>query len=472
MSRCPECDGLLRWGTQATIEHCHCGAGINVPGMSAVVDDSIGAGVVYLHCGLSAPGIGLPSAFSSLPLAALLDLLVFLGRMDLVIAQGNPDDLQPMEMLADRRILNAGTRIALDWPLAFDDLADRVRAARPGTRGVMREYGYLHRFIMRSGAAPYADLLRGAYARHLARRGDVLGLAWPPALPRPTAQLETMTLKEVQEAFGLGQNSFQALRKQPLWTDIKPVASTLTGARNSGYVYARADIAALKGKLSRLVTPGVADRTLGLGKGKTALLARAGLVTVHQWNRYYRNGERRSVDLAEVGEIFDRIRGLAVAAAPAQPIAFETLHTMAVARRVIAFADLIGCLLSGELRGYLADASPPGLDALVFERAGAVEVLGRLASSARTGEMVLGEVVRRLGIPAKAVHQLVTEGLLPQPRRVCAYIFDANSVRAFREQFIYDAELAWQCRPRRAEVRQRLAAAGVRPVTTIETKRG
>ena len=253
--------------------------------------------------------------------------------------------------------------------------------------------------------------------------------------------------------------------------DIRPVASTLTGARNSGCVYARADIAALKEKLSRLVTPGVADRTLGLGKGKTALLTGAGLVTVHQWNRYYRKSERRSVDLADVEKIFDRIRGLAVAAAPAQPIAFETFQTMAVARRVIGFAELIGCLLSGELRGYLADASAPGLDALVFERADAVEMLGRLASSARTGEMVLGEVVRRLGIPAKAVHQLVTEGLLPQPRRVCAYIFDANAVRAFREQFIYDTELARQHRTRPAEVRQRLAATGARPVTTIETGR-
>jgi len=472
MSRCPECGALLRWGGQSTIENCHCGAGLNVPGVSAVVDDSIGARVVYLHCGLAAPGYGLPPVFAGLPLAALLDLLVFLGRMDLVIAQGNPDDLQPVEMLADRRILNAGGRIALGWPLAFDDLADRVRAARPGMRGVMKEYGYLHRFIMRSGAAPYADLLRSAYASHLARRGDVLGVAWPPALPRPTAQLEIMTLKEAQASLGLGRHSFTALRSQPLWTAIKPVASTLSGARNSGYQYARTDIEALKEKLSRLVSPGVADGMLGMARGKTIQIAEAGMITVHQWHRHHRNSEQRSVDLREIEGIFERIRNLCVASAPARPLAFKTLQLMATARRVVSFVDLIGCLLSGQLRGHLADAAAPRLDGLVFEQANAEAVMDRMSSPEWTGEMVLGDVVRCLGIPAKAVHQLVGEGLLPQPRRVCAYIFGVDAIQVFRKGFTYDTELARQHGTRPDDVRRTLAEAGIRPVTTIKAKRG
>ena len=86
--------------------------------------------------------------------------------------------------------------------------------------------------------------------------------------------------------------------------------------------------------------------------------------------------------------------------------------------------------------------------------------------------MVLGEVVSRLGIPAKAVHQLVGEGLLPQPRRVCAYIFDADAIRAFQEEFTYDTALARQPRTRPAGIRRVLAAAGVRPATTITTKGG
>lgn len=472
MSACPECDAGLRWGGQVTIENCYCGAGLAVPGATAAVDDSIGARVVYLHCGVTVPGDGLPSAFAGLPLAALLDLLVFLGRMDLIIAQGNPDRLQPREMLTDRRVLNAGARIALDWPDAFDDLADRVRAARPGRRGVMKEYGYLHRFIMRSDAKPYADLLRWAYAAHLARRGDIVGRAWPPALPRPEAQPETMGLTEVQAMLGLGRNSFNALRGQPLWTAFKPVESTLSGARNNGCEYARVDIEALKKKLSRLVSPGVADRMLGMSRGKTAELAEAGLVTVHQWHRHHRKGEHRSIDLAEVKGIFERIRGLAVAAAPARPVTFETPQRMATARRVISFIDFIRCLLCGQLRGHLTDASARGLDGLVFEQSDAEAVMDRMSSPARTGEMVLGDVVRCLGIPAKAVHQLVGEGLLPQPRRVCAYIFGVDAIQVFRKGFTYDTELARQHGTRPDDVRRTLAEAGIRPVTTIKAKRG
>lgn len=472
MSACPECEAALRWGGQSTIENCHCGAELAVPGVTPAVDDSIGARVVYLHCGLTAPGDGLPPAFAALPLAALLDLLVFLGRMDLVIAQGNPDGLQPREMLTDRRVLSAGARIGLGWPDAFDDLADRVRAARPGMSGVTKEYGYLHRFIMRSGPAPYSQLLQSAYADHLARRGDVLGRVWPHALPRPAEQPGTMTLREVQAALGLGSNSFNALRRQPLWTAIKPVGPTRSGARNNGYNYARSDIEALKEKLSRLVSPGVADIMLGMGRGKTAQLAEADLVTVYQWHRHHRNSEQRSVDLEEIEGIFDRIRNLCVVSAPARPLAFRTLKSMATARRVVSFVDLIRCLLSGQLRGYLADPSVPRLGGLVFEQAHAEAAMDRMSSPARTGEMVLGDVVRCLGIPAKAVHQLVGEGLLPRPRRVCAYIFGADAIRAFRKDFTYDTELARQRRTRPDEIRRRLAAAGIRPVTTIESKRG
>lgn len=376
-------------------------------------------------------------------------------------------------MLTDRRVLNAGARIALGWPDAFDDLADRVRAALPGRRGVMKEYGYLHRFIMRSVAAPYAHLLQSAYADYLDRRGDVLGRAWPQVLPRPAEQPGTMTLREVQSALGLGRHSFDALRKQPLWIDVKPVASMRHGTkRNIGCDYARSDVEALKEKLSRLVSPGVADVMLGMNRGKTAQLAEAGLVTVHQWHRHHRNSEQRSVDLREIERIFERIRYLCVVSAPARPLTFRTLQAMATARRVVSFVDLIRCLLSGQLRGYLADPLAPKLDGLVFEQADAEAAMDWMSSPARTGEMVLGDVVRCLRIPAKAVHQLVGEGLLPRPRRVCAYIFSTDAIRAFRKEFAYDTELARQHGTRPDEVRRRLAVAGIRPVTTIEIKRG
>ena len=94
-----------------------------------------------------------------------------------------------------------------------------------------------------------------------------------------------------------------------------------------------------------------------------------------------------------------------------------------------------------------------------------------MSAPAQTGEMVLRDVVRYLRIPAKAVHPLVAEGLLPRPRRVCAYIFAADAIRAFREQFSYDTEVARQ-HELPDEIRRKLAAARVRPVATIRTKSG
>lgn len=468
MNCCPECSGRLSWVGQSTIENCYCGAELNVPGTTAPADDSTGARAVYLHCGLAAPDDGLPSAFTGLPLAALLDLLFFLGRMDLVIADGNPDGLQPREMLTDRRVLNAGARIALGWPESFDNMAGRVRAARPGRRGVMKEYGYLHRFIMRSGKAPYAGLLQNAYASHLARRADVSDRAWPPLLPRPALQMDAMTPMEVQRALGLGRNSFAFLRRQPLWTDIEPV----TSARNGTPQFARSDIDALKARLSRLMSPGVADTVLGIGRGRTAQLVEAGLITACHWNRNHRNSEQRSVDVADIYALFDRVRSLATSAPPAQAVTFESLLKMATARRVVTFIDVIRCLLSGEIRGHLADTGTPGLASLAFDRADAEQMMDRLASPAQTGKMVLGQVTRRLGIPAKAVHQLVAEGLLPRPQRVCAYIFDAHAIEAFRNEFTYDSAIARQTRTAVDPIRHDLALVGGRPVTTITMRNG
>ncbi len=470
IDRCPDCGMVIRWTSQWYLLFCNCGTRLDQPGISLSVDDCTGARAIYLHCGLS--GIGeqarLPSDFGELPLASLLDVLFFLGRMDRVIARSNPDGLQAREMRTDRSILNAGTRIALGWPGSFNDLAERVRAARQGRSGVQRQYGYLHRFIMRSAGTPQGALLRTAYAQHLAGRDDVTERCWPVGLPHPGEAMTGLSPSEIQRALGLGGNSFSALRKTPLFTGIKPILS----ARNSTVQYARADIEALRTKLDRMVSPGVADRTLGLGKGRTDLLVAAGIVEVHHWNRHHRNSEQRSVDLADLESLFRRIRALAISTAPGRPVTFDTLLVMAQVRRLVSYIDVIQCLLSGQLRGYVADPGARVLSGVTFEKAGAETIMNRLASPARTGKMLLGVVKRKLGIPAKAVHQLVAEGLLPEPQRLCAYIFDIEAVQAFQDEFTYDVAVARQRGTAVGEVRQTLATVGMRPLTIITMRNG
>ena len=232
----------------------------------------LGAAAVYQRCGLSCDGPELPPAFASLPLQDLLDVLFFLGRMDLVVASGNDRQIAQKEMLTKPGILEAGAMIALGWPGSFEDLAQRIRTAHGDEVAFSKQYDALHRFMAKCGEAPYADLLRTAYAAHLASRGDVSDGAWPVFLSKPNAVAPAVTKTEAKALLGLGHRSFSALTEQSLWTDLVPL---LPGRK--GNQYELADVLALKEKLDRLVTPGALDELLGIGRGKGAQLCDAGL---------------------------------------------------------------------------------------------------------------------------------------------------------------------------------------------------
>ena len=466
LDRCPACvvGGRIRWGRKGLLSG-ECGHDLSRQPADPA-GDCIGAAVVYRRCGLVCDGPDLPAPFAGLPLQDLLDLLFFLGRTDLVIARGNPDGFAPRTMWAEGAILDAGARIALGWPETFDDLATRVRASYPGALGVMLQYGYLHRFIMRCGDAPYAGLLRSAYARHLERRGDVSPKAWPDFLPAPASWPAVVSTLEARKLLGLGWKSFTILRRQPLWTDLKQVLSGPNGTPQ----FARDDVMALGTVLARLVSPYVADGLLGISQGKVSQLVGAGLLPVHMWNRNHKNGEQRSVDTADVAALFDKVARLCLEAAPHKPIPFRTMLRMAVMRRVIDFPDVIRCLLAGTLRGHLPDGAKD-FGSMVFEEADATVILDRMASPARSGKMCLRDVSRKLKIPGKAVHQLVAAKLLAEPQRKSAYLFDADAVEWFWDEFTYDTALARQKHVPPGSIREALALIGVRPVATINMQK-
>jgi hypothetical protein len=463
LDRCPECTegGRIRWGRR------HLLSGDCKHDLAQQPAESAGActgtAAIYRHCGLTCEGSSLPPAFADLPLQALLDLLFFLGRTDILVAQGNPDELYPRRAWSDGTVLDAGVRIALGWPNSFGDLAERVRATYPDVPGVMAQYGYLHRFIMKCGGAPFESLLRSAYAAHLAKRGDVSSAAWPTFLPKPTAAASTLSTLAARRLLGLGWKSFSALKGEPLWADLKPLMS----GRNGTPQFNRDDVLALGVKLARLVSPYVADEALGTSQGKVSQLLDAKLLPVHRWNRNHKNGEQRSVDLADVGALFGKLERLCLPVAPGKPVTFTTMLRMAANRRVIEFPDVIRCLLAGQLRGYMPPGAIAKCSSMVFEKADATEVLNRLGSPARSGKMYLRDVSRKLKIPGKAVHELVAAKLLAAPERKSAYVFDADAVEWFWDEFTYDTALARTKHTRPSEIRKALALIGIRPVTTI-----
>ena len=428
--------------------------------------DCVGAAVVYRHCGLPCDGPDLPPAFSGLGMQDLLDLLFFLGRIDVVVARGNPGGLQPRSMRRAGSILDAGARIALGWPEAFDDLAVRVKAAYPDATGTGSQYGYLHRFIERCGDAPYARLLRDAYANHLAGRADVSAPAWPIFLERPFAATQTVSTLTARHLLGLGWKSFVSLRAQPLWTDLKPVLS----GRNGTAQFRRDDVLALGAVLARLVSPYIADRQLGFGEGRVSQLIDAGLIPVHMWNRGAKNCEPRSLDSRDVAGLFADVARLCRPTAPTTPVPFRAVVKMVMSRSAVGFPELIRCLLEGTLRGHLRTGGQD-FAGIVFEDAEVDEVLDRMGPPPPDAGISMSGFAGKLRIPATAVDQLIAAGLLDKPAPGETTRFGKLAAERFLSEFTLDRALARTKKYRPKRVREELARIGVSPVAIINIRR-
>ena len=153
-------------------------------------------------------------------------------------------------------------------------------------------------------------------------------------------------------------------------------------------------------------------------------------------------------------------------------MSFTIVLNRAAARRVLSFADVFRCILSGQLRGHLAAPGMPGFESLSFEEEDVIQVLAEISSPSRTGKMCLGDAVRALKLPAPAVHQLVAAKLLPEPTRHGGCLFDADAVEGFRTLFVTDVELARQKGAEPAEIRVAMAVMGARDWLHAPASRG
>ncbi len=188
LDHCPECrsNGVANtagWG-RGFLLTCEAGHRLDLLPAPAA-DGTLGVAAVHRAFGFECGGPALHPGFEALPGQAMLDVLVFLGRMDVVVAGGNPGAIPAREMETHPALLEAGARIAQDWPARFHGLCDRLRVGMKGaTLSAAKRYGYLHRFVRKCGDRPFASLLREAYAAELARY-EMPEKQWPAFLPPP-----------------------------------------------------------------------------------------------------------------------------------------------------------------------------------------------------------------------------------------------------------------------------------------------
>jgi hypothetical protein len=422
-----------------------------------------GHAALHRHCGLPCEGPDFPAEMRSLPLQALLDIVLFLGRMDLVVARGNPESISGAEMAADPRILEAGAEIAFGWPASFHLLADRVREARLGEAGLSKVYGHLHRFVHHSVGQPYEAMLKAAYAAYLASQPDVSDRAFPDFLEPPVGVGRSLRRSEAAEVLGLGHRAFRRLMASELWNGFTPL---LRGA-DSELLYLRQEVAALRTRLDRLATPSALDGLLGIGRGRGRQIVDAGLVPVFGWNRHSKRNETRSVDVADADALFRAVADVARQDAPECPVGFAALVNRAMARRVVAFPNLMRALVSGAIAVWVLEPWRPGFASLGFEDVEVVRLLDRLSNPEASGKIYLGDVGRRLGVSSDGVRALVGAGLLPEPRKAGGLVFEASAVSAFSVSYVLDRELARLRGVGVTKITGELAAAGKRPVLTV-----
>lgn len=77
------------------------------------------------------------------------------------------------------------------------------------------------------------------------------------------------------------------------------------------------------------------------------------------------------------------------------------------------------------------------------------------------------DVARRLGVRNGTVLEVVAAGLLPQPDRRWAYVFDLQAVEAFQEEYVLDVQLVTGNAGTPEEVREALELIGVFPVLEV-----
>ena len=349
-----------------------CSAGHPLPNQpTEAVADCSGAASIYRLCGLRCDGPELPSVFVDRPFGQTIEFVIALGFLNQVVAERNSNKVANVAHARDYRLLEAGVRIARGWPDTFDRLAEAVRLAYGSRRSLLRQYGRLYTFAASGAPEAYLPIVREAFAAHLIRRPDGPD-TWPDFLPVPPDRGETVGLEQTRRLLGQSKLSFARLMKTVVWKDMPACGPDL---------FRRADVFALKGRLSRCVSIDEARSVLGLGKSREIEdFCRAAAIVPVPWasNAAYL-AQNRSFELDDLERALARIRRAGRTSPPVYPVDWKTVTKRASGRARIGVCKLHAALLSGRLQAYVAHPDRKGLEAMTFEAAEVGDVIDRLA---------------------------------------------------------------------------------------------
>jgi hypothetical protein len=453
------CTGVHSW-MSVGVSRCAAGHALDRQPLGPSVPDCTGTAAVYRSCGVACPGPEFPPEFTALPASQLVELLLAFGRLQLVVVERNRHKLHSRDMARDHRVLEAGARIAFEWPSAFQALATDIRSIYPAVGRLSEQYGQLHRLV---ASCKKADFIRVAYADHLLARDDAGELDWPLFLPKPPRATGSVTRADARLLLGLGANSFGKLLKTDLWSDVEVVLSTIAGLE-----YSRFDVVRLRTTLDRMITPTAVDKLLGMPAGCGTALCDTGLLATVPWNRHSRNGVTTSVDTAEAKALFERICSAGSKEPPHEPVTFETLVRSAVNRQVIRLDDLMRQVAGGRPRGFLSHPGRPGFEGLVFEKVDAVRVLDELSTPEASGLILLGDLARVVRIPPAAIREMIKSKLLGSHPASRCMVFPASIVANITRRFVCGADLAELAGLAAREACDRLALSDVHAVVQVD----
>lgn len=458
LDHCPECrsDGVANtagWG-RGLLLTCEAGHRLDLQPAPAA-NGTLGVAAVHRAFGFQCGGPELHPAFETLPGQALLDVLVFLGRMEVVVVERNQVDIKGREMETHPALLEAGARIAQDWPARFHGLCDRLRVGTKGvTLSAAKRYGYLHRFVRKCNDRPFASILREAYAAELARY-EMPEKQWPSFLPLPEPE---RLLVPASTLFTQKTPNTRAIQERQ---DAEADGFRPAAVIGRSTYYRRSDIDTLRRESRSLAQPfggesqSDAARLLGVSPRVMRLMRAAGLL-----------GSAGSQGRT-VREINAHLAALVQGGAPADPVTFTDWIRISEHAPLVSSLSLIDAVLSGGIRAWSSGAGS-GFAALLFERHEATDLVACLDAAA-VGERVRGsELERRAYLPKGSVAMLMDAGLLPPTRASSGYLLRPADVDAFVMAYMSDLEVLRTQGVSRANLHAALEKAEVKPVTVLE----
>lgn len=436
--RCAICGTKPAWGT-APLHRCVCGADLS---RREVGNSAIGACDRFIHDRMTGKSDH-PDLLRTAPLSSAIPILHWLGRSATGTWNGRWPEIGDRRSLSNE-LLEAGMRIACDWPDAFVEVLDRgLRSSGRTSSGMLASYGWVHeQFVSRlepseTGTAIRTVLRDHAIANGVVARSEAV-LGFPPSAG-------TVGLTEACSLLGSG---FASARRTLTAQRHVPRGSR----RGVRHAIDRRALLALAGRRQGRIDLNGLGSMLHLGRGAVRTVVASGLLD--------------PADRTEPGELarsFDEaaVRRLVVGLATRVETLDEGDETIDLVAAARYSGSSVAAILEQVRSGALTPArwSSDGSLREVRFRRGHLPRLPRVVAG-----FDLSTVARRTGIHPEAIRALAVSGLLKGHRTASTWLFTQSDLDAFQRSYVSGAEIAATLATSPRSAIARLIAAGVHPV--------